>query len=205
MRTVLVFGSPAFHGDVEAKQELCRSLAAALVSRPGLRLMTGGSLGDTASGGGVDRHAVLGALESLEEGSRQREKVLTVMPRHAGAGFLPAGKVVLDDAPDESTRRAGLVALADAVVTVEGGPGTAEIIQRALELGRPVLPVPGTGGASDAAWETPASARNLRASLGLQDGVGLESWRPGTSAVVGACVALLEECVLRPMAMGVLG
>jgi hypothetical protein len=166
MLTVLVFGSPGFADRIAWKQALCRRLGAAIAGAPELRLLTGGARGEARTRGGVDRHAALGARAALREPALRRRKVLTLAPAD-GAACVRCGELRRDAARDPGERREHLLAACDAVVTVEGGPGTRDLAERALARGRPLLPLGGTGGVSDELWHDADTRARLIAGLGL--------------------------------------
>ena len=66
---------------------------------------------------------------------------------------LPAGA-------DGQQRRQLLAKYCDVAVTVEGGPGTADEMRLAVELGRVVLPLRRTGAASDGLFRAPHVQRH---------------------------------------------
>ena len=152
-KTVLLYGSLSFMGDVKKKQALSRSLGIAIVSHPFFQLLTGGNLGDEANGGGVDYHSAMGAGSFLANKDLEQEKIVTLLPTNSDKGFFRLGRIKMDSSSDVNQRRKNLVAMADFVITVEGGPGTLEILKYALSLQTPILPIRDTGGVSEAIWE----------------------------------------------------
>ncbi len=201
MLTVLVFGSPGFADAIAAKQALCRRLGAAIAAAPELRLLTGGARGDTRTRGGVDRHTLLGARTALRSPAARRLKVLTLVPDGAAGSCVRCGELRLDTARDPGERREHLLAACDAVVTVEGGPGTRDVVERALARRLAVLPLGGTGGVSDELWRAPDTRARLVALLGLAP-AEVEPLSSGSAApgeLVEHCVRLLRT---RPVAAG---
>lgn len=152
-KRILLYGSLSFMGDVKKKQALSRSLGIAVVSHPAFQLLTGGNLGDEAKGGGVDYHSAMGAASFLANKDLEQEKIVTLLPNNNDKGFFRLGRVEIDFSTDVHQRRKNLVDMADFVMTVEGGPGTLEILELALNLQTPILPVRSTGGVSEAIWE----------------------------------------------------
>jgi len=160
---VLVFGSPFFQSNVRCKQQITRQIGRTIVGHPRYCLVTGGSLGDENRGYGVDYHAAHGAMEFLRRGKLPSNKLLTIVPESNDNRFS-CGTVIVDRVPDSKLRRLNLVSLADAVVTIEGGPGTTGLIDLALKENTPVIPIGGTGGASSDAW----SREDVRGQMNLE-------------------------------------
>lgn len=197
MLTVLVFGSPGFADNVAEKQALCRRLGAAIAAAPELRLLTGGARGERHTRGGVDRHALLGARAALRDPAARRLKVLTLVPDGVPGGFVRCGELRRDAARDPGERRERLLAACDAVVTVEGGPGTRDVVARALARRLPVLPLGGTGGVSDELWRDPRTRARLVDEFGLAP-ADVERLSNGSASVDD----LVAQCRRLPAASG---
>lgn len=190
----LVFGSPSFDSDAQRKIHLNRWLGRTIVQQPSWALLTGGQMGDTSRGGGTDYNAALGALESLEGSALLKDKLITLIPYEALDVFR-WGTVLVDYSLHETERRQNLIALANVVITIEGGPGTAALIEMAIQKKTPVIPIGGTRGASKEAWQLSAFRRQVEEFevLSNNDNLLLEFTRDDYSieGVCSACSTIL--------------
>jgi hypothetical protein len=201
-KNVLVFGSVEFETDAKQKQTLCQKLGVAIVSSPDFVLVTGGALAKNPTKGGADYHAARGAYDYLSIRDPDKEKtqsrITTVIPAKALDRSFEIGTVIIDHPSDVHHRRQRLVDLADAIITVEGGPGTMELFQYAVDKGIPFIPIGGSGGASRSIWEQPKLRSELQALTTIpKHAVPLiESQGTNIDKIVSACRMVLSEVLL---------
>jgi len=130
-------------------------LAEKIVSHSKWRLITGGAIGegDGKTKGGVDFHAALGAQRFLNDPLLESQQILTILPHKEAKDVFKIGEVIIDEARNIQDRRKKLVARADAIITVEGGQGTIDIVRFAIGSSIPIIPLGGTGGKSKEVWD----------------------------------------------------
>ncbi len=143
-------------------------MRATVAERTPVVLITGGRDGEAAA----DRAVVRGAREALaEDGGRVPDRVVTFRSPDQESLEEPfAG--TFECPPDSGTRQArrfAMTASADAVVCIEGGPGTAEQATLAMALGRPCLPLPFTGGRASRIWNRREDGVAIRERFGITD------------------------------------
>lgn len=128
-----------------------------LAGEQGLILVTGGSKhpkGEPESPS-ADWVVVRGALERIRaEGGREDLRIETLLPDQESTEFerFKAGKTQVLHNLGRQPRRFTLVNSCDALVAVEGHEGTREMIDLALAMEKPCLPLPFTGGFSQVRW-----------------------------------------------------
>ena len=98
------------------------------------------------------------ALDELNRlGLPVDEHIETMLPdkkrEWEGAKRFEYGRIVILRNRSLQTRRFSVVNTTDATLTVSGGKGTKQIIDLALAIPKPVLPLPFTGGASREQWD----------------------------------------------------
>lgn len=134
---VSVFGSTTFHH--EQSQALCALIGNLLFRRFGqdLVLLTGAN---AAPHEAVSR--------PFFDEVRRDDRVFHLHPRMRMHRCAFDFGTVMEAGSDGLERRAVLAQAAQACISVEGGPGTLDEIQKALAAGVPVVPLARTGGAS---------------------------------------------------------
>lgn len=103
----------------------------------------------------ADWAVVQGALKRLRtEGGREDLRIETLLPDQESTEFerFKAGKTQVLRNLGRQPRRFTLVNSCDALVAVEGHEGTREMIDLALAMEKPCLPLPFTGGFSQVRW-----------------------------------------------------
>jgi hypothetical protein len=141
-----------------ANVAVCRALGRQLAAEDGLVLVTGGLKHLAAR---PDRPAGEWLLiqESLrrlqEDGVVAETRVETVLPDPDSADFarFHAGAVRMMRNRSRQARRFALVHAADALLAIEGQSGVTQMVDLALALEKPCLPLPFTGGASRQRWQ----------------------------------------------------
>jgi len=153
-RRVAVCGSSRLG---EGNDEFCFALGRQLAREPGLVVVTGGFGHKRGCPQDVSADwCTVSALEkSLSRAGIPPERCIeTLIPEIDSSHPVRfrTGKVVLLPNRSAQSRRFSLVSTTDATVTVEGSRGTKQIIDLALAIEKPVLPLPFTGGASLTRW-----------------------------------------------------
>lgn len=155
----------AFYGGTELSQELARFveiLAEAVMEGDRVALVTGGfwrkSSNPTAVS--VDLSVVVGAKRYLARRALPVEEFIqTWLPdsdmdrRRDGVERFREGNVRSLAGRSAQARRFTLVQEVDALVTFKGKRNTAMVLDLALAIGRPALPLPFTGGDSEDYWK----------------------------------------------------
>ncbi|MFH1680843.1 MAG: hypothetical protein ABIH26_09395 [Candidatus Eisenbacteria bacterium] len=142
----------------DRSKSFCAALGEALAGQAGLVVVTGGLRALTASP--EEPAAEWLALNAMtreldRRGIPPEERVETLLPGRdwEGADRFRIGRVVVLRNRSPQSRRFSLVSSTDATLTIEGGRGTAQVIDLALAIEKPVLPLPFTGGASRKRWD----------------------------------------------------
>jgi predicted Rossmann-fold nucleotide-binding protein len=153
---ILVAGSRRIQNNYNEISELAKAIGAKIMRIDNWVLLNGGA-SETSSEGNrsVDYLVCIGAQDKLRELGHQEveERILTIHPSRADPNFFhKIGKVEVKGA-DLSLRRHELVKQADAIITIEGGIGTEDIIERGMRSKKPVLPIACTGDKSKKAWD----------------------------------------------------
>jgi len=138
---------------------LWRQLGALLAMEDGLTVITGGLAvrDDDPTALTADRMIIDGMLPKLESrGVASEERIETVLPdsrydSHVSVRFKEGSVRVLQKR-NTHARRFSMVHSADVVVSVEGESGSQSVLDVALAIERPVLPLPCGGGACEKAW-----------------------------------------------------
>jgi predicted Rossmann-fold nucleotide-binding protein len=128
---------------------LWRELGRLLAQEDGLVVITGGLAGrtDEPTARTADWMVIEGMLPVLRQrGVPLEEHIETVLPdMHEGRKELirfKEGKIRILDRRSEQARRFSMVHSADVVISVEGEKGTQSVLDMALAIERPILPLP---------------------------------------------------------------
>ncbi len=139
---------------------LWRELGRLLALEDRLVVITGGLAGRVDDPGALtaDRTIVDGMLEVLQKRAAPvDEHIETVLPdsRHDGNRLIrfKEGRIRMLENRTPQARRFTMVRSSDVVVAVEGEHGTRSILDVAIAIERPILPLPFGGGASSEAWQ----------------------------------------------------
>ena len=120
-------------------------------------ILLNGGASETSSGviTAVDHLVCIGAKDKLEKSGdlkSEKNRIVTLIPEVDSQHHHDIGKIEIAGATARE-RRFNLVKKADAIIAIEGSNiGTADIIERGMELKKPVLPIRCTGGKSKKAW-----------------------------------------------------
>jgi len=202
MKTILIAGSKNLKRPCEMKREFAEKMGAAVVNEPDWRLITGGAKGrcEDECTGGVDFHAAIGALKFIKKPELENEKIITLHPRENRTDLFDIGSVVLGRAKSTRARRFELVSRADAVIVIEGGEGSEQIIEYSIAADKVVIPIPCYGGKAKELWNT--YRQELMNSLKLEEGSPdlqtIEKASEIPDMVVKACVNILKK-LLKPL------
>jgi hypothetical protein len=154
---IAIYGSTDLSGE---KADFVRRLARSLLRQPDIVLVTGGFAHFYNVPGKIstDHAAVEGAKEFLEaEGIPVEERIETWLPepeRDRGRVVrFREGKVRELPGKSAQARRFSMVQNMDAIVTVQGRVQTAMVLDLALAINKPVLPLPFTDGDSSRYWQ----------------------------------------------------
>ena len=135
----------------------CRELGRSLAEEPGITIITGGFRfwEDRQTLTSADWSTIEGCKSVLGEDPRELER--RIETQLAGRDFskvrrFETGHVRTLPNRSPEARRFSLVVSADALVAIQGKRGTRQLIDLALTLEKPVLPLPFTGGISEKRW-----------------------------------------------------
>jgi nucleoside 2-deoxyribosyltransferase len=139
---------------------LWKELGKLLAAQDELVVITGGLAGRVDSPGcqTADRMIIDGVLEGLH-GRRipADERIETFLPDQEKDGNklvrFREGRIRVMHHRTPQSRRFSLVHSADVVISIEGAEGTRSVLDVALAIERPVLPLPFAGGASAQVWK----------------------------------------------------
>ena len=154
-RLVAIEGSNNIRDEKEKKIDLARALGRLVMEESGWILLNGGSLTDDLSKRptAIDYFVADGAAERARElGISAQNRILTLYPEVQDHTLHAIGRIEISRGRSKF-KRLYEIARADALVTIEGVTGTPEMIELAMAMKKPVLPIPCTGGASLDAWE----------------------------------------------------
>jgi hypothetical protein len=166
-RYILVAGSHELE-DLHTNGPIAKEIGSKIVSFENWKLLNGGAKG-TKENSAVDYLACQSAREKLLQRRKNiSDRIVTLYPYgvisdpnlHDIGEIIRAGKT-------RASRRYRLVAKADAVITIAGDSGTKQIIDLAMALEKPVLPIPCTGGSSKEVWNESKYVPDLLMALGL--------------------------------------
>jgi hypothetical protein len=139
--------------------ELWGELGALLADEDGLVVVTGGlaERRDAPGAKTADRAIVDGLVRGLRARGRPIEqRVETILPDPAtdgtGLARFREGHVRVLARRTPQARRFSMVHSADVVIAIGGEAGTRSVLDMALAIERPILPLPFAGGASADAW-----------------------------------------------------
>lgn len=205
MKTILVAGSKSLENSAAAEREVAEKLGAAIVRTPGWRLLTGGAIGQCqecgSEKGGVDYHAALGAKRAIADEAKQRERIITLLPRDGRSDLFEIGSVLRSRAKSTPARRFELVSRADFILLLEGHEGTAQIVEYSIASGKPVLPLACTGGESRNVWKRERYRAELLHVLGLKEPSPeldmIENGLGTPDALIAMCVQIMKQ-LMRP-------
>jgi hypothetical protein len=139
--------------------KLWRELGSLLAKENGVIVITGGLAhrADDPSALTADRMIVDGMLPVLKaRGDVSEDHIETVLPdpSHDWNKLIrfKEGRIRELEKRNAQSRRFSMVHSCDVVISVEGEHGTRSVLDAALAIERPILPLPFGGGASGAAW-----------------------------------------------------
>lgn len=137
-----------------------QALGRAIVETSDLVLITGGFKEGISKDGltkplGTDFLVASSAMEALYTlNIDASQRIITMLPQSDFDSIrrFPYGHVVIVKKSNLRSRRYSMVLTSDAVIAIEGHDGTEEIIDLAWVAGKPILPIPCTGGAAQRTW-----------------------------------------------------
>ena len=152
---VLVAGSRSIETNYDQTSKIARTIGAKIMDEENwILLNNGASLESSGRIVSIARLVCEGALSRLGETGDlklEKERILTLHYDKPDHPLHDRGKVEIAGTAASERRRA-LVERADAIITIEGGSGTKDIINNALKSKKPVLPIACTGRKSKKAW-----------------------------------------------------
>lgn len=193
-RTVLIVGTgrPFERSALQAAR-----MAAATVSEIGLSLITGSSLGVDTEAARTFCAEVEARCESVPSRYRQfyysRFRQREFWP---GRAFRPSDPAAIVRIPSLDAWLGRVCAAADAAIVLGGRGGTRTVVRRFIEAGKPVLPVPFTGGQSNELFQTVLRDWHEAPVPGLSKGQFLRlaiPWHSGTGALADLLLGTLSE------------
>ena len=135
-----------------------RELGHRLMKETSAVLVTGG-LGSKGAGmrPAVDGLVARAALSAVGDNVSALSRIITMLPEsderdHPNFERVKAGTVIRVSYAGLRSRRYSMVLSSDAVVAIGGGDATREVIDLAYIAGKPLIPIPSTGGAALECW-----------------------------------------------------
>jgi hypothetical protein len=173
---------------------LARALGAAVINESSFTLVHGGrrKVPFVTTDEAVADAAVAAVLAL---GRKPEDRIVTVMPGAVEPDRVrvPIGKTeVLPDTLYD-TRRMGMVHSSDAVISIAGAK-TRDLINVAWGMGKPVLPLAFTGGASREFWDRYRGGIIKRIGLTTDD-VRLIENGDAEAVVAKRCIAIMKRCL----------
>jgi len=171
-----------------------------LMKETGFVLVTGG-----LSSKGQDKRTALDkivvnaacrALKGAPESVRSR--IVTILPGIDTGVFerFSIGTIVHVAYADSRVRRHSMVLTSDAVVAINGSGATKEVIDLAYVAGKPLIPIPITGGSALECWNKYENELIRRLRLSSEEVDSLKSEK-NLSCAVSMCLKLISRA-LRP-------
>jgi predicted Rossmann-fold nucleotide-binding protein len=194
---IFVTGASALREEYVA---FARELGHRLMKDTGFVLVTG-SLASKAGSTlqTVDKVVAEAAFEAL---GRSREsaqsRIITILPDNDKPGLsrFEMGAVVRVSYAGIRTRRYSMVLTSDAIIAVSGDKATKEVVELAYIAGKPLLPVPATGGTAREVWDRYEAELIHRLHLDTRQVEALKDAQDFSRAV-SACLAAVTH-ILRP-------
>lgn len=156
-KLIVVAGSKKLISDEEKKIALAKALGSKIIQEPNWILFNGGAknIDKSDSSTAIDYFTCLGAFEEIKKNKNlvADKKILTLHPQTSDHSHHNIGFVEVSERKTPTLRRFDLVARSDVIITIEGLEGLTTMIELAISLGKPILPIPNTGGKSLEAWE----------------------------------------------------
>jgi len=146
----------------------------------------------------VDGVVVKAALAAASDDVATRSRIISMLPESDVDGFqrVQAGTIVRVAYSGPRTRRYSMVLTSDAIVGICGKDATREVLDLAYIAGKPLIPVPSTGGASLECWQRYGDELKARLALTRDEVSALEN-ESVPSRGVSACLSVLAR-VVRP-------
>lgn len=191
---VFVTGASRLPAEDEA---LARELGQRLMTETTWTLITGGLRKRRTSShlalDGVVAEAAFDALGRSLASSQSR--IVTMLPeaQHEDLERFEIGSVIRARYSTARTRRYSMVLTSDAVVAVNGGSATKQVLELGYAAERPLVPLLAAGGTAAEVWEDYRGDLLLRARADERDERGLRD----RAIAVATCLSVLRR-VLRP-------
>ena len=198
---VLVIGSKIL--TTKRNREIAKRIGYALIAQTPYTVMTGGLRAYHDDANTVDRIAIEdGAASAIREHNQDvKRRVLTMLPENdeEGRSRFNMGEVQTAERADTTGRRAKMIMEADAIVAIDGGDGTYNMVWQAQ--GKPLLPIPSTGTSPTSAvtkyWSQPGAAIQPRFAASESEIRFLTDPNIDPGQVADTVVALLLRCLPR--------
>jgi uncharacterized protein (TIGR00725 family) len=111
----------------------------------GHRLVSGGC------SGGITQYCAESAASWLGENKKDKEikyRIISIVPEKKKFAFINLGQFLICKDLDRVGRRPMMASIMDVLITISGGGGTKSEGENCFKVGTPVVPITGTGGAS---------------------------------------------------------
>jgi nucleoside 2-deoxyribosyltransferase len=205
-KRVLVYGGTLLK---RKRARFVSDLTYRLLENKSIRVMTGGFRRSAATRDDLtstDMAALEGVQRFVRDNSTQVDKCLETWlpdPTRDRAGEqverFREGKVEVMQGLSAQARRLKLVQLADATVTVSGQVQTALVLELALAMARPALPLPFTGRDSANHWRDNRSYYVARLGISEVEAQSLETFNAVSASrdAIDACIAQIVATINR--------
>jgi len=190
---------------------LWKELGHLLASEKGLIVLTGGlaSRGDRPKAVTADRMIIAGMEATIEaRGGNVDEHIETILP-DAQRDWnqlirFKVGRIRVLKNRNAQSRRFSMVHSADVIVSIEGERGTRSVLDVALAIDRPILPLPFGGGASREAWDAEREDIRKWFQIDRSDAKYFENLRLGEleTRQIRELAAKVHEYLLRGFTQG---
>lgn len=176
-----------------------RELGRALMANTNFILVTGGLKRrntETEATDFIVADASKAELKQRNESASSR--IITMLPESDVPSFtrFRIGSVLGIEYSNPNTRRFSMALTSDALITINGGKETGEIIDLAYASGKILIPIPATGGRSYKRWKKYKTELVKRLGVTPDEIAGLED-ASNSKEAIRICLSLLQK-VLRP-------
>lgn len=151
-KRILVYGG---YGLTNQHIEFIKELVKELVTDPSVIIMTGGfdhyTEGERKNMVSVDRAVLDASKLYIKEGFENRFETWHTTDNDSKKQSFKEGNIIPVHG-SRQVRRFRMVNNCDVVITIQGNDNTKSIIELALAINKPILPLPFTGGKSETLW-----------------------------------------------------
>ena len=183
----------------EYLQAIGYALGQRLITDTRYVLMTGGLESRGGDGEPIDFSIIKGAREGIKTTHEDPStRILTILPAHEREGRkrFPDGTTVRVELAGTKARRYAMTLACDVMIGI-AGKNTGDLYEMAWVAGKPLLPLPFTGGKAEVAWKDYRATTIKRFNLSTDEIEQLETGRGTPDEVARLCLRVIARR-LRP-------